>query len=56
MKKQTLLMIFWICTLLSLAMFGVGVELNNLVYSLIGLLGVLTFIVGILILKVGNDD
>ena len=56
MKKNKLLMIFWICTLLSLAMFGVGVEMNNLIYSLIGLLGVLTFIVGILILKVGSDD
>lgn len=56
MKKNKLLMIFWICTVLSLAGFGVGVEMDNLVYSLIGLLGVLTFIIGILILKVGSDD
>lgn len=60
MKKDKLLMIFWICTVLSLAGFGVllgvGVKMNNLVYSIIGLLGVLTFIIGILILKIGNDD
>lgn len=49
-------MIFWICIVINCVGFGVGMKMNNTVYSLMGLLGVLTFIVGILILKIENDD